>query len=938
MKSRGGFSIGGMRWLAAGMLQLGLAIALFARPDAVTAAPTFTVNNIFDVPADPADTDYSVCRTSAGNSNCTLRAAIMKANHYAGGGVTINIPAGTYTLSIAKVSPNDEKTGDLNITQSMTINGAGMNSTIVDGGGLDRVFTIDVSGVTVVISNMTVQNALASASALGGAVVSNGNLTLNSMHLTKNVTGLGGGLGAEKSTAILNNCLIDFNQTSYGGGIASFSSTLTLNNCTIANNTASGPGGGLYVQSDGAPSAAGTVTFNNTSVSGNHGDNGGGIHISAGLGGPTVTINNSTINANLATTAGGGIYVGKNSTPANSGVLVMNNSTISANSAQGSGGGIMNLGITSLFFVTIAGNLADSDVNNDTGGGIENVSPGTVDVWNSVLAENFSNVFGNDFDGPNITSHDYNYVQGLGFSNGATTHNLIGGDILLDGLRSNGGPTQTRALFVGSPVIDQIPANLCRDSFGTAPIPDQRSVARPVGSTGDMGAFEGSTQPIYGRNLIRNGDAENGGGSPTGHYVITPNWIVTAGQFTTVPYNSPGGYPNTTTDPVPTQHGYNFFAGGADSPSQAYQIINVSVIGGKIDGGAQAYTFSGDFGGYTNDPDAASVTITFLNSSSSPLGSATLGPYPPSDRGSVTGFKNHSTTGVFPVGTRFVKVEVSMIRSLGTTNDSYLDNLSLVLPTPPLLGNVSTRSFVQTGDNVMIGGFVIKVGSPKKVIIRAIGPSLSNFGVANPLQNPTLELHSGNTIIASNDNWGDAVNHQEISNSGFAPNNSLESAILMTLNPGAYTAIVSGVNGGTGVALIEGYDLDHTAVSKFGDISTRSFVQTGDDVLIGGFVVTANGSKNVIVRAIGPSLSNFNVPNSLSDPTLELQDVNGNVLASNDDWKIPAQAQIQATGFAPSNDAESAIVQTLAPGSYTATVRGKNNTTGVALVEVYGLN
>jgi CSLREA domain-containing protein len=258
---------------------------------------------------------------------------------------------------------------------------------------------------------------------------------------------------------------------------------------------------------------------------------------------------------------------------------------------------------------------------------------------------------------------------------------------------------------------------------------------------------------------------------------------------------------------------------------------------------------------------------------------------------------------------------------------------------PVTLANISTRAFVQTGGNVMIGGFIITGTGAKKVIIRAIGPSLSNFGITDALQNPTLDLHDGTgAVIATNDNWGDAANKQAIIDSHLAPSNSSESAILTTLNPGAYTAIVRGVSNGTGVALVEGYDLDRTVDSKFGNISARALVQTGGNVMIGGFVVAGPDSENVIVRAIGPSLSNFGITDAMLDPTLDLYNSNGVTIASNDNWKDTQQAQIQATGLAPSNDTESAIVQTLAPGSYTAIVRGKNNTTGVALVEIYGLN
>jgi hypothetical protein len=257
-----------------------------------------------------------------------------------------------------------------------------------------------------------------------------------------------------------------------------------------------------------------------------------------------------------------------------------------------------------------------------------------------------------------------------------------------------------------------------------------------------------------------------------------------------------------------------------------------------------------------------------------------------------------------------------------------------------LLGNISTRAFVQTGDNVMIGGFIITGSGQKKVIVRAIGPSLVNYGITNPLQDPTLELHdSTRAVIAFNDNWMDAPNKQEIIDSGLAPSNNLESAILISLNPGAYTAIVRGVNNGTGIALVEGYDLDRTAGSKLGNISTRAFVQTGDNVMIGGLIIIGPDSDKVIVRAIGPSLAQYGITDPLADPTLELHDGNGTVIAFNDNWMdAPNRQEIIDSGLAPSNNLESAILTSLSPGNYTAIVRGVNNTIGVALVEVYGLN
>ena len=256
------------------------------------------------------------------------------------------------------------------------------------------------------------------------------------------------------------------------------------------------------------------------------------------------------------------------------------------------------------------------------------------------------------------------------------------------------------------------------------------------------------------------------------------------------------------------------------------------------------------------------------------------------------------------------------------------------------LANISTRAFVQTGDNVLFGGLIITGNGLKKVVLRALGPSLSNFGIADGLQDPVLELHdSTGTLLATNDNWMDASNKQAIIDSGLAPSHNFESVILSSLNPGSYTAVIHGANNGTGTAVIEAYDLDETASSKFGNISTRSFVKTGDNVMIGGVIARGSAPQDVLVRGIGPSLTQFGVPNALADPLLELHDGNGGLVASNDNWIDATNKQaIIDSGLAPHDKLEAAILTALNPGSYTAIVRGVQNGTGVALVEVFGLD
>jgi len=255
------------------------------------------------------------------------------------------------------------------------------------------------------------------------------------------------------------------------------------------------------------------------------------------------------------------------------------------------------------------------------------------------------------------------------------------------------------------------------------------------------------------------------------------------------------------------------------------------------------------------------------------------------------------------------------------------------------LQNISTRLRVLGGDNVGIGGFIIPGPDPKRVIVRGIGPSLNAFGVPDVLADPMLELHDGaGTLIATNDNWK-SDQQAEIEATMLQPTDDLEAAIIATLpgNGGGYTAILRGKNGATGIGLVEAYDLNAAANSKLANISTRGFVDTGDNAMIGGFIL-GGGTADVLVRAIGPSLTSFGVAGALQDPVLELHDGFGTLIVSNDNWKETQQTEIAATGLPPSSDKESAILMTLLPAPYTAIVRGKNDTTGVALVEVYELN
>lgn len=294
--------------------------------------------------------------------------------------------------------------------------------------------------------------------------------------------------------------------------------------------------------------------------------------------------------------------------------------------------------------------------------------------------------------------------------------------------------------------------------------------------------------------------------------------------------------------------------------------------------------------------------------------------------GSISG--QPTTTGVF-------SVTITATNSAGTTSAVLQITIDASATTPRLL-NLSTRGEVLTGDGVLIGGFIIPEGQSKSVLLRAIGPALAS-ALSNALVDPVLTLYRPDGSSVTNDDWEDSQK-TEIQATGLAPTQEREAAVLATLSPGSYTAVMSGKDGGVGVGLFEAYDLDAAAGSKLANISTRGRIDTGDNVLIGGVISNDTFVTYIVVRAIGPSLAAGGVPAPLMDPVLELYTANGTLMASNDDWKESTDAdEIMSFGLAPTDDHESAIFSSVYDEPVTAIVRGKDGTTGVGLVEVYNV-
>jgi CSLREA domain-containing protein len=864
-------------------------------------AATFTVNSSLDV-AD-ANPGNGICETAPGNGTCTLRAAIQETNSLSGADEII-LPANTYLLT---------NVSQLSITSRLTITGSGASSTIIDGNKSvrpdSRVLVIN-SGITVNITGVTIRNG--GTTAVGGGIFNGGTLTLTNSTVSGNTAdNAGGGIFNNAGTLTLINSIVSGNNAGVdGGGIRNDpGGTVTLTNSTVSGNTAGDDAGGIHNV------AGGTLTLTNSTVSGNDaGDDGGGIRNSgtANIVSSTIANNRAGLNSSPNNLGGGGVHNF-------AGTLTLTNSTVSGNVARTDGGGIfIEMGTVNSFSSTIANNRADANSNGSgIGGGVYNLSQqgATFNFKNTIIANNQVGSNPNNIRdcAGTLTSQGYNLIRirPPGECNVApVTGDLFSFDPILGPLQNNGGSTQTHALLAGSPAIDAGNPNVgCVDSTGPLPT-DQRGLPRAFDGNGDnsavcdIGAFELNDQHP----------------SPA---ISISDLTVSEGNSGTVNVN----FQITLSAPI----------------SQPVTVTFITANGTAVSG----TDYEGTSGTVTFNPGETSKTITVLVDGDTVV------------EGNETFFVNltSATNGI-----------ITDAQGIGTIVD---DDVAL--------RNISTRSRVLTGDSVMIGGFIIEGSVPKRVLVRSRGPSMAGFPFLVPgtLANPFLQLFSGQTLIAQNNNWQDSPNCSgfvcegaaEIISTGLDPcqpnpgqsgptaNCSLESAILITLPPGAYTGIVTGADGGTGVALVEVFEADASTPSDLSNISTRAFVQTGDNVMIGGLIIEGNVPATVLIRARGPSMSGapFFVPGTLANPFLQLFS-GQTVIAQNDNWQDAPScngfvcgdaAQIVATGLDPCQanpgqstpppgcTQESAILITLPPGGYTAIISGVGGGTGVGLVEAF---
>ena len=664
-----------------------------------------------------------------------------------------------------------------------------------------------------------------------------------------------------------------------------------------------------------------------------------GLTISNGVGGiindnaATLTVTDCVLSGNSTTAGlGGGIY--NNST----GPVNVTGCTISGNSA-GRGGGIFNNGPATVSVTDST--ISDNDSNgsgNIGGGGIYNNSTGTLNITNSTISQNAATVAG------------ANSGSGGGVYNESGNVNVIGSTIennaiLCPQCTANGG-----GIFNASGIVS-VTNSAIRHNDLTFVSGQNVSLTASGG-----GIFNGSgTVSVTNTTLSNNTAFALSTGSARGGGIYTETGTVNVSN-STVASNKASGFP------TPTMIGGGIFnAAGTVNVKSALIALN-TVVSQDGDPGSnpdasgafasQGFNLIGQRDGTTgfNQPtDQTGTLASPLDPKLDPFGMrdnggptltiALLPGSPAIDKG-TSHCLTCGPTGVLPTDQRdtgFARTydDPAVLNATGgdgTDIGAFEVQTSLVTR----LANISTRLPVQTGDSVLIGGFIVTGTQPKKVIVRAIGPSLS---VAGKLADPTLELRdSSGGLIRSNDNWR-TDQEAEIIATTIPPSSDLESAIVETLpaNNASYTAIVRGINNGTGVGLVEAYDLDGGVDSELANISTRGLVQTEDNVLIAGTIVLGNPSQRMLIRAIGPSLG---LSGKLADPTLELRDGNGALLGTNDNWRTNQEAEIIATTIPPTNDLESALVVTRPAGgaAYTAIVRGVGGTTGIAVVEIYALN
>jgi hypothetical protein len=914
---------------------------------------------------DPITGTVNTAQTLAtGTGNVSATGNLSLSN----GSVAVTVTGNSILNNLGTIQNSSARAIRLN-TASVTFtlnNGASNNSTASIASSADDAFQANVSSNSVTVNNYGTITSTGAQQALDLNAVTNGTTTVTNF-ATGIITSTGNdavrpGVNGTVSNAGLINATPDQNNGSADGddGIdARNNAGVQVTNSGTIQGRAGITGGDAALNT-----FAITVTNNNGGAI--SGVNGSGINIDGVFTGVVATITNNS-GATIKGTWDGVSTNGDGDGIDVDGVLnLTNNGFIRGLGANGNGsdgfangpdgvaaggGTIVNeagaeitsaitTGNATSSFGILIDNSSKSDsiaATNLTNRGLVKSDNGPAVVFISTFANTIANNAGGTISGAgtgaqgaaiqtgngNDTVNNAGTVIGdngfaIDLQGGNNTLNVLGGTASITGNISGGaGGTNSLGFNLGAGNSFSYAGTI--SNFSTVGI-----VSGTVTLSGDN-TYSGNTT-IGGGTLL----AQNVTGSATGTSAVAVNSGGKLGGNGTV------GSVTVNTD-------------GILAPGNSAGKLNINGDYTQVSGGKLAI----ELGGTTPVTQYDQLAVSGLATISGTLDLTLVSGFLPSVGDTFQIITSGSATGNF-----------TTINSSGFTVRSDVTNSGVVLTvttvgtpsptptatptaTPGLVGNVSTRLPVGSGDNVLIEGFIVQgpAGSIKKIMVRAIGPSLLPFGISDALPNPTLEIRDGNNaLIATNDDWkntqvgGIIPSDQsgEINGSGLAPGNDLESAIIADLAPGAYTAVVAGVGNTTGTGVVDAYDMSAASPAKLANVATRGLIQPGDKLMIAGFIIQ-NGSVRAVVRAIGPSLSAFGINNALPDTTLQLKDQNGVTVIENDDWQSTQKAELESTSLQPSNNLEAAVVVNLPPGQYTAQVRGKPEATGIGVVQVYFL-
>ena len=910
------------------------------------------------------------------------------------GGI-IEIAAGTYSAPSGGWTIFPDLSG---ATRSFSVRAAAGATVVLTGNGASRILTA-TTPKPLTFERITFSNGLSTEEFHGGAVsVSGAQVSFVQCVFDKNVanpasTG-GGALWIDSSTVSFQGCVFTNNSSkNYAGAFSAYVSRVYVSNCRFSGNRTNLPGhsdfnGGGCIHGNASTIRISTTLFENNQA----GYIGGAIYVIGPYGSADMKLvvsdclftGNFVIRdpngTNTAPTTGGAVFMEDNTNAhffncrfvnnsANQGgaissyrtlteikncVLLNNIATGGPQNGEGLGGHIIV--------------LSDDNSDSSTGSGQFNRPSAQLTVTDTLIRGQGATAVSGRQGGGIFVAGDLHAAYGIGVPQRGTpesNHAIVNLQRVVfanlasvDGGNGTGGAMTADfvTLNADSCIIENCSASHYGGAFqfihsSTATVSNSTFSHNAGGILGGALMVLGGNFNLTSCNVTDNQLTAPGGGSAlfagadTGGGQI-PAYDLTGAVSNCVISNNSGG-------PATIYDGYR----------SASPVNRLQYKANKIFPSDNSAMFI-DTIGSKSVSDINSLTVTFADGSSvakgpvpnialtaaQPIGAILMVPQmidpngAPGESTPVPAYLGYASSAGTAVVDGIAKQNSSDVIQSSSNNAHTLaigGTTYSTIPTPGYALNVSTRLPVGTGQQVLIGGFIIQGTKPKTVILRAIGPSLPFPGT---LQDPYLELHDSSGIIATNDNWkttnlgGVLTSSQviDIMASSIAPSDSRESTIIATLNPGSYTAVVRGATNDTGIAVVQGYDLDADPVSKLANVSTRGYIQTGDNILIGGFIYGGGpGPTKIVVRGIGPSLSAFGITNPLMDPTLELHNQDGAIVDSNDDW-ISIRQAIEATGLQPSNNAESAMLETaLPPGSYTVVLQGKSGGVGIGTVEVY---